>query len=63
MKIRPTFITHCDDGSTLFEWCYKKEWRFGISIEKNKRESSWYFVMRYPIMAGTYLLPKKLRGK
>jgi hypothetical protein len=34
-----------DDGSILFEWIEKNH-RFGISIEKDIKESSWYFIGR-----------------
>ena len=38
-------VTRCEDGSILLEWLFK-DWRIGISIEKNRAESSWYIVAR-----------------
>lgn len=36
-------VVKCEDGSTLIEFI-DKDWRFGIVIDKNRKESSWYFV-------------------
>lgn len=36
-------VVKCEDGSTLIEFI-DKEWRFGIVIEKNRKESSWHLV-------------------
>jgi len=43
-RLKP-LISRCSDGSILLEWI-KKDWRFGISIEKDPAESSWYLVTR-----------------
>lgn len=44
----------CDDGSILFEWI-RQSWRFGISIEKELRESGWYFVSKFGVNLQGYL--------
>lgn len=36
-------IVESDDGSTLIEWVFDHH-RFGISLDLNISESSWYFV-------------------
>jgi len=36
-------IAHCDDGSILFEWIAKDR-RFGICIDANIKDSSWFYV-------------------
>ena len=38
-------VCECEDGSTLFEWI-AKDCRFGISLEKELSESSWYFLTK-----------------
>ena len=38
-------IYHDNDGSTSIEWI-SKDFRFGISIEPNPQESSWWFVTK-----------------
>jgi hypothetical protein len=38
-------VVKCEDGSTLIEFI-SKEWRFGICIEKERKESSWYLVTK-----------------
>lgn len=38
-------VYHDKDGSTLIEWI-SKDFRFGISIEPNPQESSWWFVTK-----------------
>ena len=52
------YVFHCDDGSISFEWI-DKDFRFGISLEKDKEESSWYFVHRGAIAEGD-VLPDEL---
>ena len=56
-------IHKCEDGSTLFEWI-AKDMRFGISIEKDLKESSWYFVAKKcwgrPMMSEGDYLPEEL---
>ena len=37
------YVTKCPDGSILIEFV-NKDWRFGISLEKDRKESSWYLV-------------------
>jgi hypothetical protein len=56
--IKP-MINKLNDGSILFEWC-AKDCRFGISIEPNLKESTWYYVSRCPkqMLEGDYL-PKE----
>ena len=38
-------IIKCKDESILIEWIDKNQ-RFGISLEKDRKESSWYFVSK-----------------
>jgi hypothetical protein len=33
------------DGSMLIEWI-SKDCRFGLCLEKNKEENSWYYISR-----------------
>ena len=44
----------CDDGSILYEWTHRT-WRFGISIEGEHAESSWYFVSKFGVNGYGYL--------
>lgn len=57
------WIHKCEDGSTLIEWI-AKDMRFGISIEKDLKESSWYFVARKklfrPMLSEYGYLPEEL---
>lgn len=56
---RPKAIK-CLDGSTLIEWI-TKNCRFGISLEVEPSESSWYFVSKCHKNLGDYgYLPKEL---
>jgi hypothetical protein len=59
MKDPTPRLVKCDDGSTLCEWI-TKNWRFGISIEKNIEESNWYFVYKDPMIGECGTLPKRL---
>ena len=65
-KPEPPLITSkpkaikCADGSILIEWI-TKNCRFGISLEKEPSESSWYFVSKCHKSLGDYgYLPKEL---
>lgn len=51
-------IVKGEDGSILIEWI-SKEYRFGITLEKNKKESSWFFVAKDGTMEGSEL-PEEL---
>lgn len=46
------FVTYCADDSLLIEWI-DSDCRFGISIEPNLKESSWYFVTKDYCDCGT----------
>jgi hypothetical protein len=39
-------ISHLDDGCTLIEFIWKRH-RIGIAIEKDLKESSWYYVSKH----------------
>lgn len=39
-------VSHVDDGSTLIEWI-ADDCRFGVSIEPDLKESSWYYVTKH----------------
>lgn len=45
-------IVKGEDGSILIEWI-SKEYRFGIALEKNKKESSWYFAAKDGTVEGS----------
>lgn len=46
------------DGSILFEWIHQN-CRFGISLEKDIKDSSWYFVSKKPFFSEGSYLPKE----
>jgi hypothetical protein len=51
----------CADGSNLIEWI-TKDCRFGISLELEPSESSWYFVSKcHKSMGDCGELPKELQ--
>jgi hypothetical protein len=56
-------IAKCEDGSTLFEWI-DKDMRFGIALEKDLKESCWYFIAKEtsnrPMMNECGDLPEEL---
>lgn len=39
-------ICHLDDGATLIEFIWKNA-RIGVSIEKDLKESCWYYVIKH----------------
>ena len=65
-KMKP-YVLKSEDGSITVEWIHK-DCRFAINIEKDPKESSWYFVAKEPkswkersfIMEGDLLPPDVL---
>ena len=47
-------VIHTEDGGILVEWTWK-HMRFGISLEKERKESGWYMVDKSGRMESEYL--------
>ncbi len=53
------YTTELDDGSLLIEWIGTDK-RFGIYIQKNPLDSTWYYVSSDHMDEGSGYLPEQL---